>query len=261
LRSLRRISSVVLSKGKDKEKETEHEKVDGKREKDGGGTAGDQAQRPKTSPDTSGRPSFTTNGSRSNESNKEVPFNMWSVVKLLEQYDPEDQETVSQPYAYVADYVVNVTLAASITEEMAKYEAKMKEEQAALSGTASPVDGTLDGTKSPVGSLEQERRAKRFNWIEKMKGTLQPDAEVGWFVVVCGDEERAVPDAASFSNVADSIEEEREAEELSEQPQVVETEKTTDSSKAAEPQNATDPENTASKKGGLKRLFSRNNMR
>lgn len=244
---LRRISSAILSKGKDKERAKE----DGKGDSEGdGSSAGESSQRPKTSGDTSGRTSLTTNGTQKTRNSKEIPFNEWSAVKLVEQYDPEDQETVSQPYAYVADYVINVKLCASITEEIAKHQAKQEAEQAAISGTTSPVDGNTDGTRSPAGSLEQERRTKRFNWIEKLKGGLQPDAEVGWFVVVCGDEERAVPEAGSFSHVGESIEEEREAEGRSEQPKIVEPPKTADLQKTPTPPRK-----------GLRRFFSKQNLR
>ena len=242
---LRRISSAVLSKRKEKDKE------DGGDAQDERSSAGESSQRPKTSGDTSGRTSLTTNGSQKTANLKEIPFNEWSAVKLVEQYDPEDQETVSQPYAYVADYVTNITLCASITEEMANYEAKMKQEEAAISGTVSPVEGTSsDGAKSPTGSLEQERRTKRFNWIEKLKNGLQPDAEVGWYVVVCGDEERAVPDAASFEHVAESIEEEREAGGRTNTPKIVEPRQTADPQKTPTPP-----------KKGLRRFFSRQNLR
>ena len=69
------------------------------------------------------RPS-TTSGSahgQSAKTEKKPSFNDWSVVKLIEQYDPNDMTAVSQPYAYVADYMVEVSLGVAITEEMAKY--------------------------------------------------------------------------------------------------------------------------------------------
>ncbi|TVY71359.1 hypothetical protein LSUE1_G009455, partial [Lachnellula suecica] len=60
---------------------------------------------------------------------KRPTFNDWSAVKLLEQYDPNDLEAVSQPYAYVGDYMVEVSLGLSLSDEMAAYEARLKAEE------------------------------------------------------------------------------------------------------------------------------------
>ena len=48
------------------------------------------------------------------------------MVKLLEQYDPEDETCSSQPYAYFADYVIPVKLPVDIGAEMAVYEEKQR---------------------------------------------------------------------------------------------------------------------------------------
>lgn len=118
-----------------------------------------------------------------------LTFNDWSAVKLVEQYDPEDY-SVSQPYAYVADYIVPVSLGASIAEEMARYEAKMRSEEvpdSPVSAADSPAASMVDG-----GGMGQGRKA-RPGWFEKLRDGLQAGGEIGWFVVLCGDEERRVP--------------------------------------------------------------------
>lgn len=105
-------------------------------------------------------------------------FNDWSAVKLVEQYDPEDLEVISQPYAYVGDYMVDVTLSASITEEMSKYEAQTKDKSHLGNG---------------IGPSSSKDKSDETRWLEKLRDGLQPGEEVGWYVVVCGDEERKAP--------------------------------------------------------------------
>lgn len=142
------------------------------------------------------RPS-TTSGSvhrQSTKPEKKPSFNDWSVVKLLEQYDPSDMKAVSQPYAYVADYMVEVSLGVAVAEEMAKYETKMKAED----GPMSPVTpGTPGGSlTSPIRSpsmRDMRRKDRRAGWFEKLRDSLQNGEDIGWHVVVCGDEERASP--------------------------------------------------------------------
>ncbi|PBP27113.1 hypothetical protein BUE80_DR001854 [Diplocarpon rosae] len=128
------------------------------------------------------------------------------VVKLLEQYNPENMESASQPYAYVADYMVEVLLGVSITEEMARYEAKVKEEEARLSvpgtpgtpGTAGFPPKATSQEKAglispPLSSREIRKRSRRLGWFTKLRDALQAGEEIGWYVVVCGDQERAAP--------------------------------------------------------------------
>lgn len=81
-----------------------------------------------------------------------------AAVSLLEEYDPADLETVSRPYAYVADYVARVDSSAGVGAEMAAYE-----ERAARAGAG---------------------------WFPRLRDQLQEGEEIGWYVVVCGDEER-----------------------------------------------------------------------
>ena len=122
-------------------------------------------------------------------------FNEWSAVKLLEQYDPTDMYSVSQPYAYVADHVVEVTLGASLAEEISKYEAKMRSEEIPDSPVSADPDdtGSPNGTGMNGGSSGQNKGQP--GWFEKLRDGLQSGCDIGWYVVVCGDEERAPPPA------------------------------------------------------------------
>ena len=128
-------------------------------------------------------------------------------MKLVEQYDPNDMKVVSQPYAYVADYMLEVSLGVSITEEMAKYETKMKGEDAPMSpatplpGTpGTPVAGDLGGSNrsSNMSMRDLRRKSRRLGWFEKLRDGLQKGEDIGWHVVVCGDEERASPSMESI---------------------------------------------------------------
>ncbi|KAK2070281.1 hypothetical protein P8C59_004790 [Phyllachora maydis] len=63
---------------------------------------------------------------RSRRSSNDMRAQDWSVVKLLEEYDPLNLDEVSRPYAYVADYLVRVDLSVSIVEEMQRYEERVR---------------------------------------------------------------------------------------------------------------------------------------
>ena len=164
--------------------------------------------RPKTGNDTTlnnsshDRTKSTSSDTRSIPTPVKVPsFNEWSVVKLLEQFNPDDMYTTSQPYAYVADYMVEVTLGVSITEEMAKYESKLRAAEAALKAPSppgspgKPAAGIISDIGSPatMSAREVKRISKRLGWFEKLRDGVQKGEDIGWHVVVCGDEERALP--------------------------------------------------------------------
>ena len=85
-------------------------------------------------------------------------------LRFVEQYDPSDssQGAVSQPYAYVADMVEEVKLGVEIDEIRGR-------------------------------GLDNEQ----WNAIMELRDKLAPEEKVGWFVVVCGDEERAAPPDSS----------------------------------------------------------------
>ncbi|KUI55194.1 putative uridine nucleosidase 2 [Cytospora mali] len=101
----------------------------------------------------------------------------WSPVKLLEEYDPNNLEEVSRPYAYVADHVQRIDSSCSVAEEIAKYEQQVR----------SKPDAAMKG---PNGEWET---AKRPGWFGQLRDQLQRDEEIKWYVVVNGDEERAWP--------------------------------------------------------------------
>jgi hypothetical protein len=148
--------------------------------------------------------SRTASGTSASRESKEKPgkkpaFNDWSVVKFVEQYDPNDLYSVSQPYAYVADYMIEVTLGASISEEVAKYEARQRKEEEPLSTPTSGTPGTPgvgasgDLTSPSLSARDIRRKSRRLGWFEKLRDQLQKGSDIGWYVVVCGDEERAHP--------------------------------------------------------------------
>ncbi|KAK5660292.1 hypothetical protein OQA88_12832 [Cercophora sp. LCS_1] len=106
----------------------------------------------------------------------------WSVVKVLEEYDPLNLSEVSRPYAYVADYVVKVDLSVSIAEEMQRYEERVKADRdPPMMGHASDETGRKKGNK-------------RTGWFEKLRDQLQRGEDIRWYVVVNGDEVRDWPD-------------------------------------------------------------------
>lgn len=154
---------------------------------------------------TSPSESTTTASKKSSETS--VPrFNEWSAVKLLEQYDPTDLTTVSQPYAYVGDYVTEVKLGVSISDEMAAYEAQVRSgfgTPSSESGTPArlsvynglPISSGESSNPPVTSTLEIKRRERRAGWLAKLRDHLQKDAEIGWFVVVCGDEDRSFPES------------------------------------------------------------------
>ena len=146
-------------------------------------------------------------------------FNDWSVVKLVEAYDPTDLQSSTQKYAYVADHLVEVTLSVSISEQIAIYENKLREAEGILSSTTPSSPGTpgMAGAGasgelnreglglSGMSARELRRKSRRLGWFEKLRDGLEKGADIGWFVVVCGDEERASP-----SLVRDTEDEEEE---------------------------------------------------
>ncbi|OTA04533.1 hypothetical protein A9Z42_0051130 [Trichoderma parareesei] len=105
---------------------------------------------------------FSVPPSRVPYSEDSVLVNQFSPVKLLEEYDPEETSISARPFAYVADHVIRIDLSANVLEEMAKYEALVKERN-------------------------------EGNWFERLRDELQPGSPIEWYVVVNGDEERGWP--------------------------------------------------------------------
>ncbi|KAI9897035.1 hypothetical protein N3K66_008057 [Trichothecium roseum] len=89
----------------------------------------------------------------------------WSAVKLLEEWDLSEEKACSRPYAYLADYAV-----------------RLGDEAAA----------GKKGTE--VAEIEEAKRAYAGGgeWFGKLRDGLQAGEEIGWYTVVCEDEERAL---------------------------------------------------------------------
>ncbi|OTA94332.1 hypothetical protein M434DRAFT_53703, partial [Hypoxylon sp. CO27-5] len=114
------------------------------------------------------------------ELDESVPFNDWSVVKFLEEFDPTDLSVVSGPWAYVADYVVRIDTSVSVAEEISRYEARMKTE------SYKPMSGPSDEEGRKINTFGN----KKAGWLEQLRDQLQRTESIRWYVVVCGDEER-----------------------------------------------------------------------
>lgn len=143
-------------------------------------------------------PSTNPNTSTSTLAEKDVPkFNDWSVVKILEQFNPADMQTTSQPYAYVGDYCVKVELGVSIPEEMAKYDTMMRAEEELVAPGGAGAPGTLG---EGLSARDIRRKSKRLGWFEKLRDGVHKGAGIEWFVVVCGDEERAPPEVSDVAS-------------------------------------------------------------
>jgi hypothetical protein len=88
---------------------------------------------------------------------------------------------------------------------MAAYEEKQRAEAQPLlsSGIASlqPVasNNETSGTESTsFNEREMKRKGRRFGWFEKLRDQLAKTESIGWYVVVCGDEERTAPDLSGL---------------------------------------------------------------
>lgn len=81
-------------------------------------------------------------------------------LRFIEQHDPNDTSAsgVSQPYAYVADMAEEIKLGVEIDEVRGR-------------------------------GLNSDQWAA----IMDLRDKLAPDEKVGWYVVVCGDEDRPLP--------------------------------------------------------------------
>ncbi|THV47402.1 hypothetical protein BGAL_0313g00140 [Botrytis galanthina] len=115
---------------------------------------------------------------------KPLRFNDWSAIKLVEQYDPEDLKTTSQPWAYVSDYMVEIGLGVNICEEVEKYKANAAE--------AEPAPPNCE--ELGMSPEEIKKRNEKAGWLDKLRQNLEAEEVCNWYVVVCGDEERWAPD-------------------------------------------------------------------
>lgn len=96
-----------------------------------------------------------------------------SELKLLEEFNVEERSEPSRPFAYVADYAVRIDLSANVGEEMAKY--------------------------------ERISKARGESWLAKLRDYLEDGADIMWYVVVCGDEERPVPEGNPDDNAEEDV--------------------------------------------------------
>ncbi|KAI0161054.1 hypothetical protein GGR52DRAFT_157905 [Hypoxylon sp. FL1284] len=117
------------------------------------------------------------------EPDESIPFNTWSVVKFLEEFDPSDLTVVSGEWAYVADYVVRIDTSVSVADEISRYEAQIKKD------SNKPISGPSD----EAGRRVNTSGSKNAGWFEQLRDQLQRNETITWYVVVCGDEERTAP--------------------------------------------------------------------
>lgn len=85
-------------------------------------------------------------------------------LRFIEQFDPSDLSSKSQPYAYVCDVVHEIRLGVEIDSVRGK-------------GLSNEVWGAM----------------------VDLRDSLAPGEKVAWFVVVCGDDERPVPPTVAVS--------------------------------------------------------------
>jgi hypothetical protein len=124
-------------------------------------------------------------------SEDELKVQDWSVVKLLEEYDPLRLDEASRPYAYVADYAVRIDLSASIFDEIARYEERVRADRdPPITGRSD--EGTPGQSKKKDGKKPQQ--GSGAGWFEKLRDQLQRGEQIRWYVVVNGDEVRDWPD-------------------------------------------------------------------
>lgn len=90
-------------------------------------------------------------------------------LRFVEQYDPSDTTASEQPYAYVADVVEEVKLGLDVDD----------------------VRGRGIGNEQWAAMME-------------LRDKLAADAKIGWYIVVCGDEERLVPSSDDAYTSGDS---------------------------------------------------------
>ncbi|CAJ2513889.1 Uu.00g020080.m01.CDS01 [Anthostomella pinea] len=129
----------------------------------------------------------------------------YSPVKLLEEFDPTDETSVSRPWAYVADHVIRVDTSVSIADEISRYENQTKTEQ----------DRPMSGPSDESGRKLTGSGNKKAGWLEKLRDQLQRGELIRWYVVVCGDELRENPPPDEEDDEEEDIEEEQDEYEQS----------------------------------------------
>lgn len=143
----------------------------------------------------------------------EAPFNDWCPIKLLEEYDPMDLSSCSSKHAYVADHVIQVPLSLRITpslfsdlEVIRKEQRKQASKLIHLNKVSEAGDRNDDSEDVKAGLAAPEAGLGEVldendtvgdgsyraddDWLSRLRDKLQPDEEIGWYMVVCEDEER-----------------------------------------------------------------------
>lgn len=91
--------------------------------------------------------------------------------------------------------MIRIDLGISIAEEINKYEALKRAEEISVNGTA-----------GELSAREIRRKSRQLGWIEKLRDGLQQGGELGWFVVVCGDEERVFDTGVREESISEESE-------------------------------------------------------
>ncbi|ETS82664.1 hypothetical protein PFICI_04540 [Pestalotiopsis fici W106-1] len=117
------------------------------------------------------------------EAERNGPFNKWSSIKMLEEYDPSNELILNGPWAYLSDYTVRVDTSVSVLDEIRKYESNMRTEK------FKAMSGPSDETGRKINTLGD----RNAGWLEKLRDQLQREEPIKWYVVMCGDEERNFP--------------------------------------------------------------------
>ncbi|RYP66351.1 hypothetical protein DL771_007857 [Monosporascus sp. 5C6A] len=125
------------------------------------------------------RPNQTT--AASTPPDNESPPSDWSVVTLLEEFDPANLSIVSGPWAYIADHVVRIDISTSVAEEMVRYELLER----------SRYRGATSGLSDETGRKIDTMASENAGWLERHRDKVQRNELIRWCVVVCGDEDRA----------------------------------------------------------------------
>lgn len=121
-----------------------------------------------------------------------VQFNDWSPIKLVEQYDPEEKYVCSQPYAYVADYLIKVDLSVALDDQIQKYE-KFRAEQCESHEESQNIGSLACESVEDKSKIKENLQKPEKDWFERLRNELEKESDIGWYVVYCGDQEREIP--------------------------------------------------------------------
>ena len=103
---------------------------------------------------------------------------------------------MSRPHAYVADCVVRVKLGVAVMDEMARYEERLRAGWAAMGTGGSSSHHHYYGDEGPTTTRSSKKSSGSGGggggggWLERLRDQLQRGADIRWYVVVCGDEDR-----------------------------------------------------------------------